>query len=81
MGGRSIKVTQIAFPDAISNAVHVTGVYASRGVNPISAQSDGIFAEALRLSSCRRPAARRAAMRPASRLACQRRRSHTAGEQ
>lgn len=45
MGGRSIKVTQIAFPDEVSNAVHRTGVYAARGINPISTQADGIFAD------------------------------------
>ena len=47
MNGRSIKATQIAFPDSVSNAVHTTGVYASRGPNPMSTQSDGIFADSL----------------------------------
>jgi protocatechuate 3,4-dioxygenase beta subunit len=47
MAGRSVKVTQIAFPDAISNAVHTQGVYASRGANPTSTQSDMIFADSL----------------------------------
>jgi len=47
LNGRSVKVTQIAFPDAISNAVHSQGVYASRGTNPTSTQSDGIFADSL----------------------------------
>jgi protocatechuate 3,4-dioxygenase beta subunit len=47
MGGRSIKVTQIAFPEAVNNAVHTQGVYASRGVNPTSNQSDNIFADSL----------------------------------
>jgi protocatechuate 3,4-dioxygenase beta subunit len=47
MGGRSIKVTQIAFPESVNNAVHATGVYASRGSNPMSNQSDGIFADSL----------------------------------
>ncbi len=47
VGGRSIKVTQIAFPDSISNAVHATGVYASRGANPMSTQADMIFADSL----------------------------------
>ena len=47
MGGRSIKVTQIAFPEAINNTVHASGVYASRGANPILNQSDGIFADSL----------------------------------
>jgi protocatechuate 3,4-dioxygenase beta subunit len=47
MGGRSIKVTQIAFPEAINNTVHASGAYASRGTNPMSNQSDGIFADSL----------------------------------
>jgi protocatechuate 3,4-dioxygenase beta subunit len=47
IGGRSIKVTQMAFPDSVSNAVHTTGVYASRGTNPTSTQADGIFADSL----------------------------------
>jgi protocatechuate 3,4-dioxygenase beta subunit len=47
MGGRSLKVTQIAFPDEISNAVHTQGAYASRGMNPTSAQRDSIFADSL----------------------------------
>jgi protocatechuate 3,4-dioxygenase beta subunit len=47
MGGRSVKVTQIAFPESINNVVHTSGVYASRGTNPISNLSDGIFADSL----------------------------------
>ena len=47
MSGRSVKVTQIAFPEAVNNTVHTTGVYASRGTNPTSNQSDGIFADSL----------------------------------
>jgi protocatechuate 3,4-dioxygenase beta subunit len=47
IGGRSVKVTQIAFPEAINNTVHASGVYASRGTNPISNGSDGIFADSL----------------------------------
>jgi protocatechuate 3,4-dioxygenase beta subunit len=47
LNGRSIKVTQIAFPEAVNNAVHTAGVYASRGTNPLSNQSDGIFADSL----------------------------------
>jgi protocatechuate 3,4-dioxygenase beta subunit len=45
--GRSVKVTQIAFPETVNNAVHGTGAYASRGSNPISNASDGIFADSL----------------------------------
>ena len=34
-------------PESINNAVHASGVYASRGTNPMSNQSDGIFADSL----------------------------------
>ena len=47
MSGRSIKVSQIAFPETVNNTVHTAGVYASRGTNPISNQSDGIFSDSL----------------------------------
>ena len=47
MGGRSVKATQIAFPDEINNAVHTQGVYASRGTNPTRTQADMIFADSL----------------------------------
>jgi len=43
----SRKVTQIAFPESVNNAVHVTGVYASRGTNPMSNLSDGVFSDSL----------------------------------
>jgi protocatechuate 3,4-dioxygenase beta subunit len=46
-GGRSLKATQMAFPESINNAVHTSGAYASRGANPMSNQSDGIFADSL----------------------------------
>jgi len=47
MSGRSVKVTQIAFPETINNAVYATGVYASRGSNPTANLQDGIFADSL----------------------------------
>jgi protocatechuate 3,4-dioxygenase beta subunit len=47
IGGVSRKVTQIAFPESINNAVHGTGAYASRGSNPLSNRADGIFADSL----------------------------------
>src|SRR6185436_3226879 len=47
INGRSIKVTQIAFPETINNTVYAQGVYARRGSNPTSNQSDGIFADSL----------------------------------
>jgi protocatechuate 3,4-dioxygenase beta subunit len=45
--GASVKVTQIAFPEATNNAVYATGVYASRGSNPTTNMSDNIFADSL----------------------------------
>jgi protocatechuate 3,4-dioxygenase beta subunit len=45
--GRSVKVTQVAFPETINNTVHTSGVYASRGTNPMSNLADGIFADSL----------------------------------
>ena len=45
--GRSVKVTQIAFPETVNNTVHASGAYASRGTNPIANASDGIFADSL----------------------------------
>jgi protocatechuate 3,4-dioxygenase beta subunit len=47
MGGRSVKVTQMAFPESINGTVYTTGAYASRGANPMSNASDGIFADSL----------------------------------
>jgi protocatechuate 3,4-dioxygenase beta subunit len=47
INGRSLKVTQIAFPESINNAVHASGVYAARGTNPTSNLSDMIFADSL----------------------------------
>jgi protocatechuate 3,4-dioxygenase beta subunit len=47
IGGVSRKVTQIAFPENINNAVHGSGAYASRGTNPLSNRADGIFADSL----------------------------------
>jgi protocatechuate 3,4-dioxygenase beta subunit len=47
VGGVSKKVTQIAFPESVNDAVHKSGVYASRGTNPIANLADGIFADSL----------------------------------
>jgi protocatechuate 3,4-dioxygenase beta subunit len=47
VSGRSAKVTQIAFPESVNNTVHASGVYASRGTNPTSNGSDGIFSDSL----------------------------------
>lgn len=43
----SLKVTQIAFPEATIAAVYATGVYASRGANPTSNASDNVFRDSL----------------------------------
>ena len=45
--GQSVKVTQIAFPESINNAVYATGAYASRGTNPLANTADGIFADSI----------------------------------
>jgi protocatechuate 3,4-dioxygenase beta subunit len=34
VAGRSVKVTQIAFPEDVTAAVYRSGVYASKGQNP-----------------------------------------------
>jgi protocatechuate 3,4-dioxygenase beta subunit len=47
INGVSTKVTQMAFPESVNNAVHASGVYASRGTNPMSNLSDGIFSDSL----------------------------------
>jgi protocatechuate 3,4-dioxygenase beta subunit len=47
IAGRSVKVTQIAFPENVNSAVYASGVYASRGGNPTSNARDGIFADSL----------------------------------
>lgn len=47
IGGVSRKVTQIAFPESVDNTVHLSGAYASRGTNPMSNLSDGIFSDSL----------------------------------
>jgi protocatechuate 3,4-dioxygenase beta subunit len=47
MNGRSIKATQIAFPESINDLVHSQGVYASRGTNPTTNLRDGIFSDSL----------------------------------
>jgi len=45
--GVSRKVTQIAFPESVTAAVYASGVYATRGSNPTTNASDGIFADSL----------------------------------
>jgi protocatechuate 3,4-dioxygenase beta subunit len=43
--GTIIKTTQIAFPESISAAVYVSGVYASKGQSPTSNASDNVFSD------------------------------------
>jgi hypothetical protein len=45
MNGRSVKVTQIAFPEEVSAAVYRTGVYAARGQNPTTNARDNVFSD------------------------------------
>ena len=45
VNGRSVKTTQIAFPESITAQVYRTGVYASRGQNPTSNTSDMVFSD------------------------------------
>jgi protocatechuate 3,4-dioxygenase beta subunit len=45
IAGRSVKATQIAFPESVNATVQTSGAYASRGTNPISNARDGIFAD------------------------------------
>ena len=45
--GQSVKVTQLAFPESVNDAVYATGVYASRGRNPTVNTADGIFADSI----------------------------------
>jgi protocatechuate 3,4-dioxygenase beta subunit len=45
LNGRSVKVTQIAFPEDVTAAVYRTGVYASKGQNPTTNARDGIFSD------------------------------------
>jgi len=47
VNGRSVKVTQIAFPDAVNAEVYRSGVYAARGQNPTSNAGDMVFADSL----------------------------------
>lgn len=47
VNGRSVKVTQMAFPESITSLVYTTGVYAARGQNPTSNSGDMVFADSL----------------------------------
>jgi protocatechuate 3,4-dioxygenase beta subunit len=45
VNNRSVKTTQIAFPEEINSAVYATGVYASKGQNPTRAANDMVFSD------------------------------------
>ena len=45
VNGRSVKVTQIAFPESINAAVYGSSVYAARGQNPTSNSRDMVFSD------------------------------------
>jgi protocatechuate 3,4-dioxygenase beta subunit len=45
LNGRSLKVTQLAFPEDVTAAVYRTGVYASRGQNPTANARDMVFSD------------------------------------
>ena len=39
------KIGQMAFPEAVSNVVHVSSLYAAHGVNPITNSADRVFGD------------------------------------
>jgi len=45
VNGRSVKVTQIAFPEDVTAQVYRTGVYASGGQNPTTNARDMVFSD------------------------------------
>jgi protocatechuate 3,4-dioxygenase beta subunit len=45
LNGRSVKVTQIAFPEDVTASVYRTGVYASSGQNPTTNARDNVFSD------------------------------------
>jgi protocatechuate 3,4-dioxygenase beta subunit len=45
VNGRSVKVTQIAFPEDVTAAVYRTGVYAAKGQNPTTNARDNVFSD------------------------------------
>ena len=47
VNGRSVKVTQIGFPESVNAEVYRSGVYASRGLNPTSNSGDMVFADSI----------------------------------
>jgi protocatechuate 3,4-dioxygenase beta subunit len=49
VNNRSVKVTQIAFPESVSSQIYASGVYASRGSNPTTNASDNVFSDGVSL--------------------------------
>lgn len=48
VNGQPVKISQLAFPESINNAVHSSGAYVTgRGLNPVSNASDNVFADGL----------------------------------
>ena len=45
VNGRSVKVTQVAFPESTSAVVYASGVYASKGQNTTSNTRDNVFSD------------------------------------
>lgn len=45
VSGRSVKTTQIAFPENVTAAIYRTGVYAAKGQDTTSNASDYVFAD------------------------------------
>ena len=45
INNRSVKVSQIAFPEEINSAVYASGVYAAKGQNPTRNTTDMVFAD------------------------------------
>jgi protocatechuate 3,4-dioxygenase beta subunit len=47
VNGRSVKVTQIAFPEDVTAAVYRTGVYAAKGQSTTSNARDNVFSDSV----------------------------------
>jgi protocatechuate 3,4-dioxygenase beta subunit len=45
VNNRSVKTSQIAFPEEINSAVYATGVYAPKGQNPTKNTNDNVFSD------------------------------------
>ncbi len=45
VNGKSVKTTQIAFPEDVTRQVYATGVYAAKGQNTTTNASDNVFSD------------------------------------